>query len=31
LKPAQMLNQPGPLFKKLEDSVIDEERARLGR
>jgi methionyl-tRNA synthetase len=31
LKPGQKLNQPGPLFKKLEDSVIDEERARLGK
>ncbi len=31
LKPGQMLNQPGPLFKKLEESVIEEERARLGK
>jgi len=31
LKPGQKLNQPGPLFKKLEESVADEERARLGR
>jgi len=31
LKPGQKLNQPGPLFKKLEESVIDEERARLGK
>ena len=31
LKPGQKLNQPGPLFKKLEDSVIEEERARLGK
>ncbi len=31
LKPGQKLNQPGPLFKKLEDSVIAEERARLGK
>jgi methionyl-tRNA synthetase len=30
LKPGQKLNQPGPLFKKLEESVIEEERARLG-
>jgi methionyl-tRNA synthetase len=30
LKPGAKLNQPGPLFKKLEDSVIEEERARLG-
>jgi methionyl-tRNA synthetase len=31
LKPGAPLNQPGPLFKKLEESVIEEERARLGR
>jgi methionyl-tRNA synthetase len=31
LKPGQRLNQPGPLFKKLEESVIEEERARLGK
>jgi len=31
LKPGQKLNQPGPLFKKLEIEVIDEERARLGK
>ena len=31
LKPGQKLNQPGPLFKKLEDSVAEEERARLGK
>lgn len=31
LKPGQKLNQPGPLFKKLEPSVVDEERARLGK
>jgi methionyl-tRNA synthetase len=31
LKPGQKLNQPGPLFKKLEESVIGEERARLGK
>jgi methionyl-tRNA synthetase len=30
LKPGASLNQPGPLFKKLEESVIEEERARLG-
>ena len=30
LKPGQKLNQPGPLFKKLDESVIEEERARLG-
>ncbi len=31
LKPGQKLNQPGPLFKKLEDKVAEEERARLGK
>ena len=31
LKPGQKLNQPGPLFKKLEDNVVAEERARLGK
>jgi methionyl-tRNA synthetase len=31
LKPGQKLNQPGPLFKKLEESVVVEERARLGK
>jgi methionyl-tRNA synthetase len=31
LKPGQKLNQPGPLFKKLEDKIIEEERARLGK
>ena len=30
LKPAAKLNQPAPLFKKLDESVIEEERARLG-
>ncbi len=30
LKPGQKLNQPGPLFKKLEPTVIEEERRRLG-
>jgi methionyl-tRNA synthetase len=30
LKPGQKLNQPGPLFKKLEPTVIEEERGRLG-
>ena len=30
LTPGAKLNQPGPLFKKLEESVIEEERARLG-
>ena len=31
LKPRAKLNQPGPLFKKLEGSVVEEERARLGK
>jgi methionyl-tRNA synthetase len=31
LKPGQPLNQPVPLFKKLEEKVIEEERARLGK
>lgn len=31
LKPGSKLNQPGPLFKKLEESVIEEERGRLGK
>ncbi len=31
LKPGGKLNQPGPLFKKLEESVVEEERARLGK
>jgi methionyl-tRNA synthetase len=31
LKPGQKLNQPAPLFKKLEVSVIEEERGRLGK
>jgi len=31
LRPGAALRQPGPLFKKLEESVADEERARLGK
>ncbi len=31
LKPGVKLNQPAPLFKKLEENVIEEERARLGK
>jgi methionyl-tRNA synthetase len=31
LRPGAKLNQPAPLFKKLEESVIEEERARLGK
>jgi methionyl-tRNA synthetase len=29
LQPGKKLNQPSPLFKKLEESVAEEERARL--
>ncbi len=31
LKPGVKLNQPAPLFKKLEEKVVEEERARLGK
>ncbi|HNJ12631.1 MAG TPA: methionine--tRNA ligase [Anaerolineales bacterium] len=31
LKPGAKLNQPGPLFKKLDEIVSVEERARLGK
>ena len=31
LKPGQKLNQPAPLLKKLDETVIEEERARLGK
>ncbi len=31
LKAGQRLNQPSPLFKKLDESVAEEERARLGK
>lgn len=31
LKPGQQLNQPAPLFKKLDEKIIEEERARLGQ
>ncbi|MCZ2122594.1 MAG: methionine--tRNA ligase [Anaerolineales bacterium] len=31
LKPGAKLNQPGPLFKKLDESVIEEERGLLGK
>jgi methionyl-tRNA synthetase len=31
LRPGQRLNQPSPLFKKLEHKIVDEERARLGK
>ena len=31
LQPGGMLNQPAPLFIKLEEDLIEEERARLGK
>jgi methionyl-tRNA synthetase len=31
LQPNQELRQPGPLFKKLDESIVEEERARLGK
>jgi methionyl-tRNA synthetase len=31
LLPGQRLREPAPLFKKLDESVIEEERERLGR
>jgi methionyl-tRNA synthetase len=31
LRPGTNLNQPSPLFKKLEEGLVEEERARLGR
>jgi methionyl-tRNA synthetase len=31
LAPNQALRQPRPLFKKLDESIIEEERARLGK
>ena len=31
LQPGQPLRQPGPLFKKLEPSIVEDELARLGR
>jgi methionyl-tRNA synthetase len=31
LQPGTKLNQPSPLFKKLDESVVEEERARLGK
>jgi methionyl-tRNA synthetase len=30
LPPGQALRQPAPLFKKLDESVVGEEYARLG-
>jgi methionyl-tRNA synthetase len=31
LAAGQLLNQPLPLFKKLDESIVEEERARLGK
>ena len=31
LRPGAKLNPPAPLYKKLDESVIEEERARLGK
>lgn len=31
LEPGRRLNEPGPLFKKLDDAVVESERARLGK
>jgi len=31
LQPNKQTRQPGPLFKKLEENIIEEERARLGK
>jgi methionyl-tRNA synthetase len=31
LQPGAPLNAPAPLFKKLDEKVIEEERARLGK
>jgi len=31
LRPGQELRQPSPLFRKLEEKIVAEERARLGR
>ncbi len=31
LKPGTTLRQPAPLFKKLEESIVEEERARMGK
>lgn len=30
LQPGQVMSQPGPLFRKLDISIVEEERARLG-
>jgi hypothetical protein len=31
LKPGQEMRQPQPLFRKLEEKIVAEERARLGQ
>jgi methionyl-tRNA synthetase len=31
LEPGTQLRQPGPLFKKLDESIVEEERSRLGK
>ncbi|HEY42937.1 MAG TPA: methionine--tRNA ligase [Anaerolineae bacterium] len=31
LKPGQRLGKPDPLYKKLDDSIVEQERGRLGR
>ena len=31
LDPGQLLRQPAPLYRKLDESIVEEERARLGQ
>jgi methionyl-tRNA synthetase len=31
LEPGQLLRQPEPLYRKLDESIVEEERARLGQ
>ena len=31
IEPGQVLEKPTPLYKKLDDSIIEEERSRLGQ
>jgi methionyl-tRNA synthetase len=31
LEPGRRLTEPSPLYKKLEDSIVEEERSRLGK
>jgi methionyl-tRNA synthetase len=31
LKPGQRLGKPTPLYKKLDDAIVEQERVRLGR